>query len=613
MRDLPCMQSKYTYPYLQAHEFKLSLAVWATLFAVCTKALWIYPNTWQSAFILFGAFSALQRISITFPTSSPGSYLIIAFCLLPLWAFGIQTNFARVPKLGIEIFQLSSIGPQHPIYELHKAATAQFEATQQRQSRSLSDAVAEYRRRYGRAPPPGFNQWYQFAVENKVQWIDEYDFMTKSFDPFWKMPPQVLRDYVDQVSSSSGQARFDVLEIKNHQFSSSNGNQNQHSGVHRLLEPVLNLLPDLQVVLNELDEPRVLVPYSDLHGTNSHQEPMNTQTQPVNFGHQERQNIWDAVTLPCSPESLARAASLGAEEESFMPPFIRNRTESQDICSMPATAAALHGFLSSPSTFSYTQHLVPVMSTAKFSTFQDIIIPGSSYFQGGFAGYNESKDVPWDQKKDAIYWRGSNTGGHWTQGSWKTGHRQRFVNFTNSPDADIKLLKETDDGKWMAYKSTMSEQQEKFNAEFTGFIQCDYEDCKAQEEHFHTTERDNTEAANQYKIVYNVDGNSFSGRYYRFLKSRCLVFQQELFKEWHDDRLIPWLHFVPIGLSMEELPETTRYLLDDPEGQLIAAEMARASHDWSRKVLREVDATAAYYRVFLEYARLLDDDRDALS
>jgi hypothetical protein len=91
------------------------------------------------------------------------------------------------------------------------------------------------------------------------------------------------------------------------------------------------------------------------------------------------------------------------------------------------------------------------------------------------------------------------------------------------------------------------------------------------------------------------------------------VFQQELFKEWHDDRLIPWLHFVPIGLSMQELPETTHYFLDDPEGKFIAASIAAASRDWSRRVLREVDATAAYYGVFLEYARLLDDDRDLFS
>jgi len=64
---------------------------------------------------------------------------------------------------------------------------------------------------------------------------------------------------------------------------------------------------------------------------------------------------------------------------------------------------------------------------------------------------------------------------------------------------------------------------------------------------------------------------------------------------------------------MEELPEATRYLLDDPEGQVVAAEIATASRDWSRRVLREVDATAAYYRLFLEYARLLHVDREEIS
>ncbi|KAE9368246.1 glycosyltransferase family 90 protein [Stipitochalara longipes BDJ] len=596
-----------------AHESRLSLIAWAMVFAVCTKALGVYSNEWQSVFILFGALVALHRVWIVFPTSSLGTYLILAFSLLPFWALGMRTNFARTPKPDVYMFQLSSTGPHHPIYELHEAAKARFEETQERQSRSLSGAVTEYRRRYRRAPPPGFSQWYEFVIENKVQWIDEYDFMTKSLDPFWEMPPHVLREYVDQVSSLPGEARFNTLEIKNHQLSLSNGNLHQHSEVQRLLEPVLNLLPDVKAVLNEPDEPRVLVPYSELHGEFNHYESTNAHTQPVYFGRQEWQIIWDSVTLPCSPESPARAAVLDSKEESFMPPFISNLTKSQDICSMPATAGALHGFLSSPSTFSYTQRLVPIMSTSKISTFQDIIMPSSAYFQGSFAGYDESKDVPWEQKKDAVYWRGSNTGGHWTQGSWRMGHRQRFVNFTNSPGAEIRLLKETTEGKWMAYKSKMSEQQEKFNAKFTGFIQCDDEDCKGQEDYFHKADRDKNEVANQYKILYNVDGNSFSGRYYRFLKSRCLVFQQELFKEWHDDRLIPWLHFVPIGLSMEELPETTRYLLDDPEGKVIAASIASDSHDWSRKVLREVDATAAYYRVFLEYARLLDDDRDALS
>jgi hypothetical protein len=31
--------------------------------------------------------------------------------------------------------------------------------------------------------------------------------------------------------------------------------------------------------------------------------------------------------------------------------------------------------------------------------------PISAYFEDGFVGYDELKDVPWDQKKYAIYWR----------------------------------------------------------------------------------------------------------------------------------------------------------------------------------------------------------------
>jgi hypothetical protein len=192
------------------------------------------------------------------------------------------------------------------------------------------------------------------------------------------------------------------------------------------------------------------------------------------------------------------------------------------------------------------------------------------------------------------------------------GRRQRFVKLTNFPDAEFRLL-ETTEGNWAVHKSTMSEQQQKFDVKFTGFIQCGDEECKEQEEYFDKAERENNEDANQCKLLYEVNGNSFSGRYYRLLKSNCLVLQQELFKEWQDDRLVPWLKFVPTGLSMDELPETTRHLLDDSEGKVVGASVVDVGRCWSRRVLREVDATAAYYRIFLEHARLLDDDQDLLA
>jgi len=108
-------------------------------------------------------------------------------------------------------------------------------------------------------------------------------------------------------------------------------------------------------------------------------------------------------------------------------------------------------------------------------------------------------------------------------------------------------------------------------------MNCGGEECKEQKEYFHKAERENNEDSNQYKILYNMNQNSFCARYYICLKSNCLVLQQELFREWHNDRLVPWLHFVSTGLNMDELPENTRYLLDNAEGKVVGASIAGAT------------------------------------
>lgn len=380
----------------------------------------------------------------------------------------------------------------------------------------------------------------------------------------------------------------------------------------------MQYLPDLKAALNEFDEPRVLIPHDKLRSDTSQGSDVPTSsahTQPIYFGAQDKQRIWESVTISCAPDSVARSTVFDTSMSTSdpWPPFISDISNAQDICEWPASASTKHGFLSSPSTFHFTHHSVPIMSTARLSSFHDIMMPSSYYFQNDIAKYDESKDSPWEQKQDLMYWRGSGTGGHWTKGSWKMGHRQRFVNFTNSADEEITLLKRSDPDKWTAYRTKMSQVMARFRVKFSNFIQCDDADCKAEEDYFHKTTWDANDDAHQYKILYNLDGNSFSGRYYRFLKSNSLVFMQALFKEWHDDRLVPWVHFVPISLGMEELPEATRYLLDDPEGKIIAARIAGESREWARRTLRPIDLTAAYYRIFLEYARLLDDKRDTMS
>lgn len=57
------------------------------------------------------------------------------------------------------LLEVNQEGP-HPIYELISRAERDWEAKLQRASKTLDEAVAEYKRRYERRPPKGFDLWY---------------------------------------------------------------------------------------------------------------------------------------------------------------------------------------------------------------------------------------------------------------------------------------------------------------------------------------------------------------------------------------------------------------------------------------------------------------------
>lgn len=56
---------------------------------------------------------------------------------------------------------LVGVNPEgrHPIYDLIERAEAEWEGKLSRASKSLDEAVAEYRKRHGRNPPKGFDRW----------------------------------------------------------------------------------------------------------------------------------------------------------------------------------------------------------------------------------------------------------------------------------------------------------------------------------------------------------------------------------------------------------------------------------------------------------------------
>lgn len=101
---------------------------------------------------------------------------------------------------------------QHPIPALMEAAEEAYRQKLDRQSKTLNQAVKEYKRRYKRPPPKGFDAWWAFAQNANVKLIDEYDGLTEDLAPFWGLSGQEIRRRAEQAGHLPS---IDMLRIRN--------------------------------------------------------------------------------------------------------------------------------------------------------------------------------------------------------------------------------------------------------------------------------------------------------------------------------------------------------------------------------------------------------------
>lgn len=265
----------------------------------------------------------------------------------------------------------------------------------------------------------------------------------------------------------------------------------------------------------------------------------------------------------------------------------------------------------SPTSFRLIEGPVPVLSTGSLSSMGDVLYPSPAYFEHEFK-YDEASDVDWDQKKNNLYWAGSTTGGHVSDSRWPNFHRQRFVSLVqNIAQKRHTYLQEADGIVNRVASSFLNGRL--FDVAFTKVFQCTMKYCRDQRAQLKIKPRADKYKAFQSKLAFDLDGNGISGRYYQLLASKSVPLKQTLLQEWHDDRLIPWVHYVPVSQSMDELPELVNYLTISETGQQKAKEMADFGRDWHAKAFREVDFSIYVYRLLLELARLQDPKRLASS
>ncbi|KAK3899729.1 hypothetical protein C8A05DRAFT_17880 [Staphylotrichum tortipilum] len=114
------------------------------------------------------------------------------------------------------------------------------------------------------------------------------------------------------------------------------------------------------------------------------------------------------------------------------------------------------------------------------------------------------------------------------------------------------------------------------------------------------------------KLAFDLDGNGISGRFHALLSSRSCVLKQTVLREWHADRVLPWVHYVPVSVGMGELPETVAWLLGTGRGEGVARAIGEGGAGWMGRAGRSVDAGVYLWRVLLEVGRVAERGRGRL-
>nr|XP_036576031.1 capsular associated protein [Colletotrichum truncatum]KAF6782702.1 capsular associated protein [Colletotrichum truncatum] len=530
---------------------------------------------------------------------------------------------------------------------------------QANQSRTLDDAVQNYRNRYGLAPPPNFDKWFEYAVANESPIIDDFGQINNDLLPFWGVPPKVLRERTKNLLELP-RLGAGGIQIRGGKVNIAPGTPGSHrwmmESMQRMIEPFAKHLPNMDFAVNLFDECRVAIPFEDAQGLErnalasrakllSKKDPkgfeekkgiwsdnLKIQSQKVrspHFADHIRDEIYyDYVAPACPPDSAARSTRWWSRKEAcrdcLLPhatrvyengledlPVVANWSTSLDLCHQP-DMAYLHGFLLSPSAAVFTKTPYPVFSQSKTAGFSDILFPSPWNFEDKTA-YDEDEDKEYEHKKNVMFWRGSATDGYAARGSWQSFLRTRFVQLANAV-WEAPLAQH--DGQ----RAVSSGAAPTLDVGFVGdWGKCHDYDCQSQKETFWGPGRDE---AVKYKVPFqehwkyahlmDLDGAGFSGRFIPFLRSRSLVYRAGIFRTWLEERVHTWRHYVPVDVRLHELRGLLRFFGGDYEGKIRAEEIAEQGRLWAEKALRKEDMRIYLFRLLLEWGRLVDDGREEL-
>ncbi|KAF8186571.1 glycosyl transferase family 90-domain-containing protein, partial [Mycena galopus ATCC 62051] len=420
-----------------------------------------------------------------------------------------------------------------------------------RQSTTLTQASGRYTLRTGRPPPPYYEQWFNFAREKKCL-IDEYEQIHDDFQPFYQLSRDNVTSFQDMLDRASRAVRICCPGL-----SSTGFDANKDIFAFRLARRCGGL-PDMTFLINGRDGPRVAFNYRAVGAQENallvgDSQPFQHEPHPTSdfFAHRSG----------CNVPMKATGFMSSANNDS--------------------------GYIMDGASPGYTTDLYPMLSMSKISPcFSDILYPTEYYYQRSWwSGKFEHPDnIPWDEKKSQIYWRGMSNGGHI--------HGDNYHHF-----ARFKLVE------------IGRQHPDLFDVAITTFAEhlcqegCDRNAIIA--EYNITRTGEPREDLYRYKYAMDVDGITFSGRFLGLLRSGSLVFkaiiQSTLFEEYFNNWLRPFEHYVPVLPDLSDLVQKIEWANANPQE---ARSIQQRGLEVARRVLTDDQNDCYLYASLVEWAQL---------
>ncbi|KAJ3234102.1 capsule-associated protein CAP1 [Chytriomyces hyalinus] len=303
---------------------------------------------------------------------------------------------------------------------------------------------------------------------------------------------------------------------------------------------------------------------------------------------------------------------------------IEDAVASSSCLELAAAENPGHGFFERPFRFHMVNAKIPIFSRAKLAApcFADILIPGEYHFHEAYRWESVQDPYSWDLKSKVLFWRGSTTGCKYnppfneSSKQMQACHRSHLLVWEREFARKFphRVVNATTPDYRSSYKLKDSNApMSHFNSPFTlvdiGIYTVtnvpDEKSMSAFARLFPLKPYVSFKEQLRFRYHLITDGNTWPGRLMGFLATNSVVLYAGIFDDYWMQALIPWVHYIPVRINLDDLEERIQWLEENDDKARQISENAR---ELVRGINRERAMQCYVGLAMLTYSSLYDND-----